>query len=132
MAANEIFGEEESDQENDFEGFTAEELAEARAGLSRNQVEDDDDISVDEYNSESEDSSTEDEEAEDTIVNNDYRAQRPRAGGRNNNGAAQNQDRILTETFTKTTIPNYSEIPGPKVILDASKTKLDFFIYYFH
>ena len=127
MAADEIFGEEESDQENDFEGFTAEELAEARAGLSRNQVEDDDDISVDEYNSESEDSSTEDEEAEDTIVNNDNRAQRPRAGGRNNNGTARNQDRIWTETFTKTTIPNYSEIPGPKVILDASKTELDFF-----
>ena len=69
MVANEIFGEEESDQGNDFEGFTAEELAEARAGLSRNQVEDDDDISVDEYNSESEDSSTEDEEAKDTNVN---------------------------------------------------------------
>ena len=122
MAANEIFGEEESNQENNFEGFTAQELAEARAGLSRNQVEDDDDISVDEYKSESEDSST-----EDTIVNNDNRAQRPRARGRNNNGAAQNQDRIWTETFTKTTIPNYSEILGPKVILDASKTELDFF-----
>ena len=81
----------------------------------------------DEYNSESEDSSTEDKEAEDTIVNNDNRAQRPRAGGRNNNGAARNQDRIWTETFTKTTIPNYSEIPGPKVILDASKTELYFF-----
>ena len=50
----EIFGEEESDQENDFEGFTTEELAEARAGLFRNQVEDNDDMSVDEYSSESE------------------------------------------------------------------------------
>ena len=54
LAANEIFGEEESDQENDFEGLTAEGFAEARAGLFRNQVEDDDDISVDEYSSESE------------------------------------------------------------------------------
>ena len=133
MAANEIFGEEESNQENDFEGFTAEELAEARAGLFRNQVEDDDDISVDEYRSESEDSSTEDEEAEDAIVNNDNRAERPRDGGRNNDFAAQNQDRSRQKNFTKTTLPNYSEIPGPKVILDASKTKLDFLkIYYFH
>ena len=43
MAANEIFGEEESDQENDFEDFTTEALAEARGRLFRNQVEDDDD-----------------------------------------------------------------------------------------
>ena len=77
MASNKILGEEESDQENDFEGLTAEQLAEARAGLLRNQVKDDDDVSVDEYSSESEDSSTENEEAEDAIVNNDNREQRP-------------------------------------------------------
>ena len=97
MAANTIFGEEESDQENDFEGFTAEELAGARAGLFRNQVEDDDIVSVDEYSSESVDSSTEEEEAEDAIVNNDNCTQQSRARGRKNNGSAQNQDRIWTE-----------------------------------
>ena len=40
------------------------------------------------------------EEAEDAIVNSDNRDQRPGAGDRNN-GAAQNQDRIWTENFTK-------------------------------
>ena len=40
------------------------------------------------------------EEAEDAIVNNDNRDQRPGAGDRND-GAAQNQDIIWTENFTK-------------------------------
>ena len=42
------------------------------------------------------------------------------------NGAAQNQDRFWMKILQKTTLPNYSEIPEPKVILDASKTELDF------
>ena len=69
----------------------------ARAGLFRDQVWDDDIVSVDEYSLESEDSSTEEEEAEDAIVNNDNCTQQPRTRGRKNNGSAQNQDRIWTE-----------------------------------
>ena len=45
VAANEVFGEEESDQRR----FYSRIVGLDGTGLSRNQVEDDDDISVDEY-----------------------------------------------------------------------------------
>ena len=97
MAANTIFGEEESDQENDFEGLQQKSWLE----LEQDYLEIKSKMMTlylfDEYSLESEDSSTEEEEAEDAIVNNDHCTQQPRTRGRKNNGSAQNQDRIWTE-----------------------------------
>ena len=116
---------EDSDPDEVFEGFLREELEETRPVLNLNQPEDDDDLSVYEYSSESEESETsEDDEA--SLANNNFEHGRNRAGGRNNDRSVGNKEEMWTETFTRTNLPEYLEIPGPKVILDRTKTELDF------
>ena len=84
MASNvyqELF--EDSDPDEVFEGFSREELEDTRPVINLNQPEDDDDLSVYEYSSESEESETsEDDEA--PLANNNVEHGRNRAGGRNN------------------------------------------------
>ena len=127
MASNvyqELF--EDSDPDEVFEGFSREELEDTRPVINLNQPEDDDDLSVYEYSSEREESETsEDDEA--PLANNNVEHGRNRAGGRNNDRSVENKEEIWTETFTRTNLPEYLEIPGPKVILDRTKTELDFF-----
>ena len=105
---------EDSDPDKVFEGFSREELEETRPVLNLNQPEDDDDLSVYEYSSEREESETsEDDEA--PLANNNFEH------GRNNDHSFENK------TLTRTNLPEYLEIPGPKVTLDRTKTELDFF-----
>ena len=77
-----------------------------------------------EGSSESEESETsEDDEA--PLANNNFEHGRNRAGGRNNDHLVENKEEIWTETFARTSLPEYLEIPGQKVILDRTKTELD-------
>ena len=45
---------------------------------------------------------------------------------RNNDCVVENEEEIWTETFTRTNLHEYLEIPGPKVTLERTKTELDF------
>ena len=67
------------------------------------------------------------EDNEAPLANNNFKLGRNRAGGRNNDCSVENKEEIWTETFTRTNLPEYLEIHGPKVILDRTKTELDFF-----
>ena len=84
---------EDSDPNEVFEGFLREELEETRPVLNLNQSEDDDDLSVYEYSSESKESETsEDDEA--PLTNNNFEHGRNRAGGRNNDHSFENNEEI--------------------------------------
>ena len=90
---------EDSDPDEVFEGFSREEVKETRPVLNLNQPEDDDDLSV-----------YEDDEA--PLANINFEHGRNRARGRNNDHSVENKE-IWTETFTRTNLPEYLEIPGP-------------------
>ena len=92
--------------------------------MNINKPEDDDHLSVYEYSSESEASETsEDEEAQ--LINDNFKHGKNRARGRNNDHAVENREEIWTEKFTRSNLPEYLKIPGPKVILDRTKTEHD-------
>ena len=94
---------EDSDPDEVFEGFSREELEETRTVPNLNQPEDDDDLSVYEYSSESEESETS-EDDEGLLANNNFEHGRNRARGRNNDCSVENKEEIWTETFTRTNL----------------------------
>ena len=89
---------EDSDPDEVFEGFSREELEETRPVLNLNQPEDDDDLSVYEYSSESEESETsEDDEA--PLANDNFKLGRNRAVGRKNDHSVENKEEIWTDIY---------------------------------
>ena len=113
------FSDSEDDDNKDFEGFTAEELANLRP------LEEDEqsDISVESYYSSSEAESSEYESDEDNS---------------SDDGAGDDHDGQLalpqtwTEQLSTSVIEDFVEHPGPNTVLEASKKLNRLFSFTFH